>query len=196
MIDRVPVDGCVENDSDYVTSRELLRASGYGEEPIIAMVACSDMPCAPDDVLGTNPGELYVVQNPGNMVPPEAAVEDVATLSSLWFALQVPTIRYLIVCGHTLCRCRSSAVDATRTESPDGGTFLNAVVTTHGQIATRPDVVRAGRHALRQVEALRTHMFIGQRLQRRTLRLHACVVDDQTGYLHSFNPTTGRFELA
>ncbi|MFG0295100.1 MAG: carbonic anhydrase, partial [Maioricimonas sp. JB045] len=196
-IDRVPVDGCVENDSDYVTSRELLRASGYGEEPIIAMVACSDMPCAPDDVLGTNPGELYVVQNPGNMVPPEAAVEDVATLSSLWFALQVPTIRYLIVCGHTLCRCRSHAAGAVRSDAADDHlASTSASIATHGQISTRPDVVRAGRHALRQVEALRTHMFIGQRLQRRTLRLHACVVDDQTGYLHSFNPTTGRFELA
>lgn len=195
MIDRVPVDGCVEDDSDYVTSRELLRASGYGEEPIIAMVACSDMPCAPDDVLGTNPGELYVVQNPGNMVPPEAAVEDVATLSSLWFALQVPTIRYLIVCGHTLCRCRSSAVDATRTESPDGGTFLNAVVTTHGQIATRPDVVGRSTRTAASRSPANPHVH-RQRLQRRTLRLHACVVDDQTGYLHSFNPTTGRFELA
>ncbi|QDU37538.1 Carbonic anhydrase 1 [Maioricimonas rarisocia] len=191
MIDRLPTDTRFGQESDYASSRELLSAAGYGDEPVIAMVACSDMPCAVDDVLGTRPGELVIVQNAGNRVPLESAVDDISTLSSLWFALQPTTVQYLVICGHTRCRCRDhQGSPAGPASSQHHCVPHSGIVATHEQAG---DVTRAGRHVLQQLDAVRTHMFIRERLQRRSLRLHACVVDDRTGTLYSYEPTAGQF---
>jgi carbonic anhydrase len=80
------------------------RLAAEGQCPRTLFIGCSDSRIVPDRLTGCRPGELFVVRNIGNIVPPyedEEGYNGVA--AAIEYAVEVLRVRDIIVCGHTHC---------------------------------------------------------------------------------------------
>ena len=80
---------------------ELVRK---GQSPKILFIGCSDSRIIPSLITGSKPGDLFVVRNVGNFVPPfKPDYEYHATASAIEYAVSVLKVEDIIVCGHSYC---------------------------------------------------------------------------------------------
>ena len=75
-----------------------------GQQPEVLMIACSDSRVDPALLLNAQPGELFVVRNVANLVPPyETGGEFHGTSAALEFAVQALRVKHIVVLGHATC---------------------------------------------------------------------------------------------
>jgi carbonic anhydrase len=80
---------------------ELVRE---GQTPHALFITCADSRVLPHAMTGTDPGELFVLRNVGNMVPPWAPTSECAAVgSAIEYAVQVLGVADIVVCGHSHC---------------------------------------------------------------------------------------------
>jgi len=87
--------------------RETFRRLALEQKPDALFVACSDSRVAANVFASTDPGDLFVVRNVGNMIP-ECGIEgisksDLSEIAAIEFAIQNLQVRNIIVCGHSEC---------------------------------------------------------------------------------------------
>lgn len=84
--------------------KEFVRLVKEGQSPQILFIGCSDSRVVPDLILGTRPGDLFVVRTAGNFVPPysDASSGD-GVAGTVEYAVSVLGIKDIIVCGHSHC---------------------------------------------------------------------------------------------
>src|ERR687897_2109632 len=91
--------------------RELARE---GQAPETMVIACCDSRSAPEAIFDTGPGELFVVRNVANLVPPYAPDGEYhATSAALEFAVQSLKVKNIVVMGHGRCGGIRAALDST-----------------------------------------------------------------------------------
>lgn len=92
-------------DSGWTSHRERLETlAAEGQKPIALIVACSDSRADPAMVFDTAPGQLFVVRNVANLVPPYDPDGDFhGTSAALEFGVRVLEVPHLIVMGHQKC---------------------------------------------------------------------------------------------
>ena len=89
------------------------EAMSEGQSPEAVFITCSDSRLIPSRITQTGPGELFVIRNAGNIVPPYGAGVGGA-IASIEYAVAVLETPTVIVCGHTLCGAMKAALE------PDG----------------------------------------------------------------------------
>ena len=80
----------------------LARLSREGQAPYALFIGCSDSRVTPEQLLGARPGDLFMLRNVGNVVPPYTQTE-IGIVSTLEFAVLTLKVRHVVVCGHTDC---------------------------------------------------------------------------------------------
>jgi len=80
-----------------------------GQKPEILFIGCSDSRVTPDLMLDTKPGDMFVLRNVGNFVPPyNQSNEYHGTSAAIEYAVNVLHVKHIIVCGHSHCgACKS-----------------------------------------------------------------------------------------
>src|SRR6185312_12417574 len=79
--------------------------SDIGQSPEVMVFGCSDSRVSPEVIFDAGPGELFVVRNVANLVPPYAPDGEAHGVSSaLEFAVQVLKVKHIVVMGHAQCR--------------------------------------------------------------------------------------------
>jgi len=82
----------------------LLKLVTSGQSPKALFIGCSDSRVIPDLMVQSNPGDLFVIRNVGNFVPPFKPDEDFhSTASGIEYAVSVLGVEEIIICGHTHC---------------------------------------------------------------------------------------------
>lgn len=80
------------------------RLVAEGQKPGALVVGCSDSRVVPDVLMGTGPGELFIVRNVGNFVPPFEADQGYhGTSAAIEFAVLKLGVSDIVVCGHSHC---------------------------------------------------------------------------------------------
>ena len=104
--------------TDYATREELFQELATGQAPKTLMITCSDSRINPALVTQTEPGELFVVRNAGNLVAPyeQANEETSGEWATIEYALSVLNVKEIIVCGHSHC----GAITAVHAGKPTG----------------------------------------------------------------------------
>jgi carbonic anhydrase len=186
--------------------KEQFAHLALGQNPDTLLVCCSDSRVAPNVFASTEPGDMFVVRNVGNIVPTadDSKVPAAAdTAAAIEFAVDRLGVTDVIVCGHSDC----GAMRALAAGAPAGATPLSKwlesagdtfkTLDAHPELAPeRPRHDRlAQAHALVQLEHLQTHAPVAKALKAGKLRLHAWWFDLGGADVHAWEPELGRFVI-
>ncbi len=177
-----------------------------GQKPKVAIIACSDSRVDPAMVLQADPGDLFVVRNVANLVPPyEPDGQYHGTSAALEFAVRSLQVAHVIVLGHAHCGGIRSMFDEP--DETDGGyqfvpPWMGLVRSAYLRVeGTMPDAdvnekARVCEQAavLVSLENLMTFPSIRERVGDGQLRLHGWYIDIRAGALHLYDPTHQTFE--
>ena len=177
-----------------------------GQRPDTLFIACSDSRVVPNLFASTEPGDLFVIRNVGNLIPPYAEDHSShgAEAAAIQFGLSSLPITEVIVCGHSECGAIGAlASGQTRPDAPAFQCWLR-----HGQGSLKQ--LEAGatlgdhleRHnrlsqlnVLEQLEHLKTYPVVRERLASGQLRLHGWYFDIREANVYEYEPSEGRFHL-
>ena len=84
-------------------SQILQRLSQEGQSPKTMVICCSDSRVEPSILFGTGPGDLFIVRNVANIVPPFASKNSISTGAALEYAVKNLMVKDIIVLGHAHC---------------------------------------------------------------------------------------------
>jgi carbonic anhydrase len=92
-----------------------------GQKPDTLVIACSDSRVDPSMIFDAGPGELFVVRNVANLVPPYASPDHAhhGTSAALEFAVRVLEVSRIVVLGHALCGGARALLDGAPPEAQD-----------------------------------------------------------------------------
>ncbi len=89
---------------DFEAHRELFKGLKTHQNPHTLFISCSDSRVDPNRITGTLPGELFIIRNIANLVPPyRETPEYVATTSAIEYSVLALGVENIIVCGHSNC---------------------------------------------------------------------------------------------
>lgn len=176
-----------------------------GQRPKVLMISCSDSRVDPSTLLCADPGDLFVLRNVANIVPPYTP--DGAhhgTASAIEFAVRALKVEHIVVMGHAGCGGVEALMDHTE-DNPSEFDFVHGWVTLAKDARTR--VLDAHTHAPRdeQLErleeenvvesltALESYPWLKARMDDGSLALHGWRFDVEHGLLWVHDPATGNF---
>jgi len=176
-----------------------------GQAPTIMVIACCDSRAAPETIFATRPGELFVVRNVANLVPPYAPDGEYhGTSAALEFAVRVLKVQHIVLMGHGRCGGVRAALDASASELSPGdfiGKWISLLGPATATLAGASLMTAAERQtALERISVryslanLRTFPFVSEQEQRGQLSLHGAWFDIASGELWVMNPETEDFE--
>ena len=84
-------------------SKVLQQLAEKGQSPQTMVICCSDSRVEPSILFGTRPGDIFVVRNVANLVPPFTSKDNVSIGSALEYAVKILRVKDIIVLGHAHC---------------------------------------------------------------------------------------------
>lgn len=92
------------NTNDFLEHQDLFEKIGRNQQPHTLFIGCSDSRVVPNLITKTLPGELFVIRNIANLVPPYRKSEEyLATTSAIEYAVNILDIKTILICGHSNC---------------------------------------------------------------------------------------------
>ena len=192
-------------------SRERDRWSqlAEGQSPKVMVIACSDSRVDPAQIFDARPGEMFVVRNVANLVPPFEPDQNYHGVSAaLEFAVTQLQVEEIVVMGHGYCGGCAAALTGQFDAAGHGeGHFIAHWIDMLAEAAGR---IRAAyqeldRPAFREMEHegvrislrnLRTFPWVEERETAGTLKLHGAFFAISDGVLHVLDETSGKFAPA
>ncbi len=181
--------------------RELFEQLAAGQSPGAMFITCSDSRVDPFLLTQSRPGELFVVRNAGNIVPPYEAGPgaEAAAIEYAVTALRVPQI---IVCGHSGCGAMTGLLDPQRLRNmPTVAQWLRYAQRVGESLQNAgaldaPDAVQQAVevNVVVQLIHLRTHPSVAAAEQAGRLRLDGWVYDIPTGQVATYDDIEQEFQ--
>jgi carbonic anhydrase len=175
-----------------------------GQKPEVMVIGCCDSRVSPEVIFDAGPGEIFVVRNVGNLVPPyETGGQFHGTSAALEFAVQALRVRHIVVLGHAMCGGFRAFADRRATPlSP--GDFIGkwmGIMEPAAEATPQHDGEDFAAYADRLAQAaiacsldnLMTFPCISILAERGKLTLHGAWFGVATGVLSIRDPQTGRF---
>jgi carbonic anhydrase len=175
-----------------------------GQAPETLMIACCDSRAAPETIFNAAPGELFVIRNVANLVPPYSPDGEFhSTSAALEFAVQSLKVKHIVVMGHGRCGGIKAALDPNmKPLSP--GDFIGkwmSMVAPAAEAVSQSAVLTAGERqtALERISVrfsianLRSFPCVSILESKDRLTLHGAWFDISTGELWVMDPQTGDF---
>jgi carbonic anhydrase len=183
--------------------RELFaRLSREGQNPHTLFITCSDSRVLAELVTNSQPGDLFVVKNAGNIVPPAHVTGSTnSTAAAIEFAVQSLGVSDIVVCGHTQCGAMAALLSGVPDPSatPHLAAWL-AVAAPVREIIRRdyanvadPVTAAAEENVLFAIENLQTYPGVAQQLTDGRLRLHGWCFKIATAEMFAYDPDARQF---
>ena len=189
----------VHNDALY---RQLVE---QGQAPDTLVVACCDARVDPSLVLDCAPGDLFVIRNVANLVPPSETLSGHhGTSAALEFGVRHLRVRHIIVLGHAHCGGIRALVETGGASNPDSfiDDWMHLAESARAGIqqempeASMETRARAceQRAIMVSLRNLMTFPWVRERVENGALTLHGWYFDIEHGQLLRYNPVTSAFE--
>jgi carbonic anhydrase len=189
--------------------RERWSQLAEGQSPKVMIIACSDSRVDPAQIFDASPGEMFVVRNVANLVPPFQPDRSYHGVSAaLEFAVTQLQVEEVIVMGHGYCGGCAAALTGQFDAAAHGeGHFIahwiNMLAPARDRIrAEHPELDRSAFRAMEHegvrisLANLRTFPWVAEREQAGTLKLHGAFFAISDGVLHLLNEASGEFAPA
>lgn len=185
-------------------SRNLFAKLALGQAPDVLFIACSDSRVVPNLFASTNPGDLFVLRNIGNLIPPAIPEsQDASSQAAIEFSIFSLNIADIIVCGHSECGAIKALVQGTDSHCPhlaswlkygeeslkkvQDGFVIDPSLSFHNQISQV--------NVLQQMEHIKSYPFVRERIEKKELRVHGWWFDIGRADVYCYEPAVNQFIL-
>jgi len=171
------------------------------QDPMALFITCSDSRVNPNLITDTEPGDLFLIRNAGNIVPPYHAAGG-GEIATIEYSIEVLGIGDIVVCGHSQCGAIQALLDSK------GLTHLPAVQAWCGYAESTRRIVQqkyrelspdrlaraaAEENVLVQMNNLSTHPCVAARLASGELSIYGWYYDIGAGQVYQYDQPHGRF---
>ena len=186
--------------SPYDKRKALFAELANGQSPEVLFITCADSRIDPGLVTQTEPGDLFVCRNAGNIVPPHSHQTSGET-ASIEYAVAVLGVSDIVVCGHTDCGAMKGAMnpDAVK-DLPHVHSWIDhsraaveAVKAKEGSVGPEQLNAVIEQNVLLQMQHLRTHPAIAARIATGDVTLHGWVYSIESGEVVAYDEQQDEF---
>lgn len=187
---------------------ERFRDLAGGQSPDTLFISCSDSRVVPSLLLSSEPGELFIMRNVGNLLPPcnpdGVSTGDLSEASALEYAVHVLKVDTIIVCGHSGCGAMEAVLSGKPlTETPNLASWLKHADTAAERLrnggsldSTLPPADQLSQlNVLLQLEHLVSYPFVCDRLAEGSLQMGGWWFDISKGEMSAYDQDLDRFVL-
>ncbi len=189
--------------------RESFGRLATGQSPDTLFIACSDSRVVPNTFASTDPGDLFVLRNVGNIVPPcgdmsGVSGSDESEAAAIEYSVQSLNVSNIIVCGHSECGAmRALIANRQQVPSPNlkswlrhgdqallqlkSGMILDPELTEHNQLSQL--------NVLLQMEHVKSYPTVRQRINAGEVSVHGWWFDISRADVYTYDELLKRFVL-
>ena len=199
----------VEGYRDFLTNRLPVEQSRFrelaerGQSPQIMVIGCADSRVSPEVIFNARPGELFVVRNVANLVPPYAPDGQAHGVSAaLEFGVAALNVQHIVVLGHAMCGGVQAYAEGAEPLSPGDfiGKWMSLMAPALEKVGPR-GTLDPGLYLTRLEQAnvvnsldnLMTFPRLRKRVERGEIALHGAYFGVATGRLSALDRATGAF---
>jgi len=187
--------------SIYPQKRLFFEGLKGKQHPQALLITCADSRIVPDLIMQSDPGDLFICRNAGNMVPPHGDSSG-GVGATIEYAVGVLGVQHIIICGHSDCGAMHGVLHPEMVQNlPSVAQWLR-----HADVAR--NVVRENYHHLSEAAAqqmltcenviaqlnnLRTHPSVAPKVARGDLQLHGWMYQIDTAEIRAFDADRWQF---
>ncbi|MBW4613773.1 MAG: carbonic anhydrase [Desmonostoc vinosum HA7617-LM4] len=190
--------------SYFSTHQQLFEQLSHGQKPRVLFITCSDSRLDPNLITQAQVGELFVIRNAGNIIPPYGATNG-GEGATIEYAVQALDIRQIIICGHSHCGAMKGLMklQSLSDEMPlvhDWLKYAEAtrrLVLDHYSHYNQEELleIMIAENVLTQIENLRTYPVIHSKLYQGELSIYAWIYHIETGEVFAYDPQKHAYVL-
>ncbi|WP_440903910.1 carbonic anhydrase [Catenovulum sp. SX2] len=184
----------------YPERKALFKELANGQNPEVLFITCADSRIDPNLLTNSEPGDLFICRNAGNVVPPHSNATGGMT-ASIEFAVTVLSVAHIVICGHTDCGAMKGVIDPTGLDAvPHVKNWLGhcraageIVKAKYGKLEPvhMNDVIEA--NVVMQMAHLKTHPAVAVKLAQKAVSIHGWVYDIKNGKVKVYNELEDAF---
>ena len=170
-----------------------------GQRPTVLFIGCSDSRVVPYLLMDSGPGELFIVRNVGNLVPPhDASLGFHGTGAAIEFGVLRLGVRHIVVCGHSHCGAIRALYDDASGDTPHMNHWLDLARGAVLPVTVSEDALRRTeqRSVVLQLERLMAYPMVAQRVEQGSLFLHGWHYSIEDGRVSTLDIESGSFVQA
>lgn len=197
------VEGIHQFQNDIYGSKQgLFEALAGGQQPLALFITCSDSRIDPNLLTQTEPGELFVLRNAGNIVPPYGAV-DGGESATIEYAVSALGVKDIIICGHSQCGAMGGLLHPEALgELPAVAQWLTHASATAKIMKDKYQdltdeaprlATTVEQNVLVQLQNLKSHPSVAAALANGSVNLHGWVYKFETGQVFAHDDQQGKF---
>lgn len=186
----------------FPEKRALFEKLAEGQTPEALFITCSDSRIETAMITQTEPGELFIVRNAGNIVPPHMTNAGGIT-ASIEFAAAALNVPHVVVCGHTNCGAMAALMrPSLSADLPHIREWLGYAAAALDHVRVKGEglddearlAMLTEQNVVLQLQHLKTHPAIARRLAKGDLQLHGWVYDIKSGGVDAYDEASGKFQ--
>ncbi len=193
--------------NDFEEHQDLFNDLKESQQPHTLFIGCSDSRVVPSLITNTLPGELFIIRNIGNLVPPWRQTEEyVATTSAIEYAVKILEIENIVICGHSNCgACSTLFKNPQKLENiPNVKKWLELMANVKSKVCEIiPDEQEKEArewlaeqiNIVEQIQHLLSYPFIQEKYRAGKLKIYGWYYIIETGEVFNYNKDKGYFEL-
>lgn len=182
------------------------RLSKEGQNPHTLFITCSDSRVLAELITQSQPGDLFVVKNVGNIVPPSNVSGSTnSTAAAIEFAVQTLEVKDVVVCGHSFCGAMTALLDGVKEEGAmphlkewlEIASPVRKLIERDYQHLDQDEQLTAAaeENVLFALENLHTYPIVAERLAEGKLRLHGWFFKIATAEMFAYDHASQQFQL-
>lgn len=181
------------------------RVAQEGQSPHTLFITCCDSRIHAEWITQSQLGELFVVKNIGNIIPPSTILSATnSTAAAIEFAVETLGVRHIVVCGHSGC----GAIDALLRGLPDhdkmphlsdwlglAAPVQERMLKDYADLTDMKEraTIAAQENVLNGLKNLQTYPSVSSRLAANSIELHGWFFNIATADMHAYDEKTGQF---
>jgi carbonic anhydrase len=195
------IEGLQDFRETYVSAKpELFEQLSHGQNPRVLFITCSDSRIAPTLLTNTDLGDLFVIRNAGNIVPPFGAANG-GEGAAIEYAIHALGIEQIVVCGHSHCGAMKGLLQIGKLEEQmplvydwlrHADATRRLVEENYSQHYQGEELleITIAENVLTQIENLKTYPVVRSRLYQNKLSIYGWVYYIETGEVMAYDPET------
>ena len=197
------IKGLREFQNNYIPEHKaLLKELAQGQHPRVLFITCSDSRVQPELMTQSDLGDLFVIRNAGNIVPPYGATNG-GEGATIEYAIKSLDIQHIVICGHTTCGAMKGLLQIGELEAkmPLVYNWLKhtegtreMVEENYGHLGKQEKLATlVAENVLTQIDNLRTYPAVRSHLRKEEVTLHGWIYNIVDGSVLTYDRKSRTF---